>query len=368
MEQLNARCRALAEKIYALDETIYQELGSSLGRTLIGSREKVLSVLERELSLRPQGQLILSDMALIGNMARTLPEGPARKQLLTEYNDIIVELKALEEEIAKGDISDQTRVFLNPFVTGAKPFSKDDHLVICIGRSYGSGGTEIGFQLADDLHINYYDATIFKDVLERLQAKREASPNQDIIESLDKIRRAHGMNLFTSNLNRFHGLPTADALFFNQSQYIEELARKEDFVVMGRSADVILKNAGIPHISIYITAPFESRVKRLMEMYSLNFKEAAQLVKREDKAHRHFYHRYTGYQWGAAVHYDLCINSASYGIHESEELIIRVIKARLREDLQSIADRHLESVAKADAELLARRANSCEAEKPAIES
>ena len=106
MEQLDARCRALAEKIYALDETIYQELGSSLGRTLIGSREKVLSVLERELSLRPQGQLILSDMALIGNMARTLPEGPARKQLLTEYNDIIVELKALEEEIAKGDISD----------------------------------------------------------------------------------------------------------------------------------------------------------------------------------------------------------------------------------------------------------------------
>ena len=95
MEQLDARCRALAEKIYALDETIYQELGSSLGRTLIGSREKVLSVLERELSLRPQGQLILSDMALIGNMARTLPEGPARKQLLTEYNDIIVELKAL---------------------------------------------------------------------------------------------------------------------------------------------------------------------------------------------------------------------------------------------------------------------------------
>lgn len=368
MEQLNARCRALAEKIYALDETIYQELGSSLGRTLIGSREKVLSVLERELSLRPQGQLILSDMALIGNMARTLPEGPARKQLLTEYNDIIVELKALEEEIAKGDISDQTRVFLNPFVTGAKPFSKDDHLVICIGRSYGSGGTEIGFQLADDLHINYYDATIFKDVLERLQAKREASPNQDIIESLDEIRRAHGMNLFTSNLNRFHGLPTADALFFNQSQYIEELARKEDFVVMGRSADVILKNAGIPHISIFITAPFESRVKRLMEMYSLNFKEAAQLVKREDKAHRRFYHRYTGYQWGAAVHYDLCINSASYGIHESEELIIRVIKARLREDLQSIADRHLESVAKADAELLARRANAGEAEKPVIES
>ena len=170
------------------------------------------------------------------------------------------------------------------------------------------------------------------------------------------MRHAHGLKLFTANFNRFHGLPTADALFFNQSQYIEELARKEDFVVMGRSADVILKNAGIPHISIFITAPFESRVKRLMEMHELSFKEAAKLVKREDKAHEHFYHRYTGFKWGSAVHYDLCINSASYGIHESEELIIRVIKARLREDLQALATRHQEFVEKADAELLARRA------------
>ena len=368
MEHLDTRCRTLAEKIYALDENVYKELGSSLGRTLIGPREKVLTVLSREISLRPQGQLVLSDLALIGNMARTLPEGEARTQLLTEYNDIIHELKEIEEEIAKGDISDQERVLLNPFATGAKPFSENDHLVICIGRSYGSGGTEIGFQLADDLHINYYDATIFKDVLERLQAKREATGDQDIIETLDEIRHAHGLNLFTSNFNRFHGLPTADALFFNQSQYIEELARKEDFVVMGRSADVVLKNAGIPHISIFITAPFESRVKRLMEMYSLDFKEAAQRVKREDKAHKHFYHRYTGYRWGSAVHYDLCINSASYGIQESEELILRVIKARLREDLQSIAEHHLASMEKAAAELRARINASETPEASAIES
>ena len=67
------------------------------------------------------------------------------------------------------------------------------------------------------------------------------------------MRHAHGLKLFTANFNRFHGLPTADALFFNQSQYIEELARKEDFVVMGRSADVILKTPVSP------TSRFSSR-------------------------------------------------------------------------------------------------------------
>ena len=34
---------------------------------------------------------------------------------------------------------------------------------------------------------------------------------------------------------------------------------------------------------------------------------------------------YTGKKWGDAVNYDLCINSASYGIEESVELIERMI-------------------------------------------
>ncbi len=36
---------------------------------------------------------------------------------------------------------------------------------------------------------------------------------------------------------------------------------------MGRCADVILTNNHIPHISIFITAPFEQRVRRAMELH-----------------------------------------------------------------------------------------------------
>ena len=36
---------------------------------------------------------------------------------------------------------------------------------------------------------------------------------------------------------------------------------------MGRCADVILTNNHIPHISIFITAPFERRVQRAMEKH-----------------------------------------------------------------------------------------------------
>lgn len=340
MEQKQNNCHALAERIYDLDERVYRLSGSTLGRTLIGGREKVVALLERELSLFPDGELIHSDLALIGNMGRTISDPAARKELMTEYNEILQEISGMETARDAYDIVDERRITLNPFATGAKKFTTEDRLVICIGRTYGSAGTDIGFKLADDLHINYYDATIFKDVIERLQAQKETPKNQCVEDRLKQLRSLRGVRLITSNFNRYHGLPAEDALFFNQSQYIEERSKKEDFVVIGRCADVILRNAGIPHVSIFITAPFEIRARRIMELHRISYREACREVRREDGKHARFYRRYTGYEWGNAVHYDLCINSASYGIEESEELIIRVIKARLRDDLAAEAERH----------------------------
>ena len=60
--------------------------------------------------------------------------------------------------------------------------------------------------------------------------------------------------------SRYHGLNRQDAVFFNQSDLICDMAKKEDFIIMGRCADAILTNNGIPHISIYITAPIEQRI------------------------------------------------------------------------------------------------------------
>ena len=120
-------------------------------------------------------------------------------------------------------------------------------------------------------------------------------------------------------------LPVQDAIFFNQSDLICEMAKKEDFIVMGRCADVVLTNHRIPHISIFITASFEQRVHRMMVLHNLNYKQAAHLLVKLDARHAKYYFDYTGKKWGDAVNYDLCINSASYGIEESVELIERMI-------------------------------------------
>ena len=42
----------------------------------------------------------------------------------------------------------------------------EKHLVICIGRQFGSGGREIGLGLAKKLGIRFYDKEILKKAAE----------------------------------------------------------------------------------------------------------------------------------------------------------------------------------------------------------
>ena len=74
-------------------------------------------------------------------------------------------------------------------------FSPDDHLIICIGRTHGSAGTDIGFALADKLKINYYDAEIFDQVLKKMDAEKEdIEDHSNYVEELKgKIAKKTGV-------------------------------------------------------------------------------------------------------------------------------------------------------------------------------
>lgn len=87
-------------------------------------------------------------------------------------------------------------------------------------------------------------------------------------------------------MNRYHGLSKQDAVFFNMSDLICELARTEDCLIMGRCADAILKNNHIPHISIFISAPFQVRTQHVMDVRNMDMKQAVRFLKKMDKQHK----------------------------------------------------------------------------------
>ena len=235
MENNIETSRALATRIYDLDSEVYRLVGSSLGRTFTGDKETSIRNLTTLISTHPQGHLLRSEIALIGNMARTIRNKEDRSRMMHEYNEILHQIAELPESFGSVDILDQNLASLNTSNLHQK-FSKDDHLIICIGRTHGSAGTDIGFALADALKINYYDVEIFNRVLERLEAEKNSVTDRDSFTSkLDQVAKHDtSAKRFLKDFSRYHGLPKKDAVFFNQSDLIVEMAKKEDFIVMGK--------------------------------------------------------------------------------------------------------------------------------------
>ena len=330
MEKNKEKCYEIAKQIYQLDKDVYECVGSSLGRTFTGDEATCVEEITRLLITRPQGHEIRSDIALIGNMARTIKNKEDHHRMMTQYNEILKKIAAIPDSFGSVDIINENLAALNTSNLRQK-FSPDDHLIICIGRTHGSAGTDIGFALADKLKINYYDAEIFDQVMKRLQADKNAVSDTGNFEGFDKYRKKKHTDLKTwfREFNRYHGLPKQDAVFFNMSDLICELAKSEDCVIMGRCADAILKNNHIPHISLFISAPFQVRVQHVMDIRNMNLKQAVRFLKQMDKQHKKYYEFYTGEKWGKPENYDLCINSANYGLKDTIELIRRMLDQKV---------------------------------------
>ncbi|MDD6283067.1 MAG: cytidylate kinase-like family protein [Oribacterium sp.] len=338
--------RILAEEIYDLDERVYKALGSGLGRVYNYDRDRSVKYLMDILETPGQDHTIRAEIALIGNMARTIPEKGIRHEIMTEYDTVMKRFQQVSATFT--GVKDKKRAGLNELNSADMSwrFKGGHHLIICISRTYGSGGNSIGLKIADKLHINFYDREIFNAVLRRMEVEQDHEITDDmgyekLPEGNESSLEISGVNAndpapsFTNKkltfrdmlrkLNRYHGLPTRDALFFNMSDLIIRMAKEQDFVVMGRCADQILSNAGIPHVSIFITAPFKIRVSRMMAVDQLDYHHAKKKLKNTDRKHAEYYQYFTGKKWGDSNNYDLCINTSSYGINGSVNFILNML-------------------------------------------
>ena len=324
----------LANIIYNLDTKVYVATESDLGRQFQGSREKNVEEIVKLLSGTYPSYKLRSEIAAINNMIRTIKDKETREALQKEYEFIIHELNKKENFIDSVEIVNQKLAGLNESNFSGRRRKKDEHLVICISRTHSSAGADIGFALAENLGINYYDVEVLKGILYTMDRRKDidwlvekaaTDPKYAKLVKTAQNMEKNGFS-FTRSFSRYHGLPKEDADFFNVSRFLVELAKQEDFVVIGRCADTIFANNNVPHLSIFITAPIDTRARHLMKTEGVsNYRKAVKEILKEDKKHSRYYRKYTGKLWGLNANYDLALNSSSYGIEESVELIKRII-------------------------------------------
>lgn len=314
--QYKTKEEELANRLFELDEAVYECSKSKLGKVFSASQNVAVTQGIKDLQLGRRKDLINS-LTLIENMLKTITDNK-------DYDKLYQEFLALEEEtnqyIENHDEYDAAMTAYNLEARYRK--IADRHRIICIGREFGSGGHEIGYKLAKKLGIAFYDKEIFELAADKIDVEDETLKEED-----ENVRGGLFVGKkIAKNLINYRGLPTGDALFFKQSELITKIAQKEDCVILGRCADVVLEQQGIPAFSVYIGAPFEARVHRKMIIENLTEAEAESLVRQSDKSRKNYYNYYTGRHWGHAGNYDLCVNSACFGIDGTIEIISNMIE------------------------------------------
>ncbi len=206
------------------------------------------------------------------------------------------------------------------------------NLVITIGRQYGSGGRQIGQQLAKELNIKCYDKELLtlaaKDsgLCHELFETHDEKPTNSFLYSL--VMDTYSMGY---NSTGYVDMPLNHKVFLAQFDSIKKLAEKESCIIVGRCADYALEEHD-GTISVFIHARLEDRIRRIRRIYSLTDDKAKDLILKTDKKRANYYNYYSSKKWGDAKSYDLSLDSSLLGIDGSVELIKKFIEIKKQQN------------------------------------
>lgn len=201
--------------------------------------------------------------------------------------------------------------------------------VITVGRQFGSGGRELAQALAQALEIDYYDKELLVKAANHSGIAHEFFENND--EKFPSF--LHGLFSFTMGVTPMcyytgGGSITDDSLYKSVSDFILAESQKNSFVVVGRTADYILRDH--PRVvNIFLHAPMEECVKRITARAdALTPEKAAALAKRTNRWRADYYNFFTDKEWGNASSYDLTIDTSLMPMDKIVDLVISYLKLR----------------------------------------
>lgn len=194
------------------------------------------------------------------------------------------------------------------------------NLIITISRQYGSGGRQIGQQLAKELNIPFYD----KEIIDL--AAKESGLAADFIrgqeQQLTQSLLFSIVTNFTSNGGAFNPnmLSLSDQVYLAEAKAIRSLADKGSCVMVGRCADWVLEK-DYDVLRVFVCAPIETRCKRAVEEYGDKAENIQKAVQSIDKQRARYCQHYCDKAWEDAENYDLCLNSGTISLAQCVAII-----------------------------------------------
>ncbi len=195
---------------------------------------------------------------------------------------------------------------------GIKPY-------IAISRLRGSHGNELGRILAERLGYKLYDRELVDYVAERANVRAEAVA-------------ALGETWYNKTHDWIAG--TIDKRFLRCDEYVRHLAEAvttialhDASVFLGRAVGFILPPER--GLRLRVVAPFEHRLRRMMELHDMSLAEATRTLHQSDEAKRSFIQAYFCVDMCDPLAYDLCLNFGTLTVEQAVEICLVAFKEKL---------------------------------------
>ena len=199
-----------------------------------------------------------------------------------------------------------------------------DMKIITISREFGSGGRELGKQLANVLGYDYYDKEIIATI-----ASNTGMDENYIERNLEHDRWQNVPLTFHQSVTSVSLDSTHTDLLLERKRVIEEIAKAgENCVIVGRNADVLLRK--YRPFNIFVCADLETKMRRCVERSSeddcLNEKELIRKINKIDKRRAQTRALITDSDWGDRSAYHLILNTTDWDLKELALAVSEFVK------------------------------------------
>ena len=200
--------------------------------------------------------------------------------------------------------------------------------IITIGREYGSGGRQIGQEVAKYFGIKCYDKELLEHaanesgICKELFENHDERPTNSFLYSL--VMDTYSFGYSSSG---FTDMPMNHKVFLAQFDAIKKIADEGPCILVGRCADYALesyKNV----VSVFIHADLDARIRRIARIYNLTDAKAKDMILKTDKKRAGYYNYYTNKKWSDSKSYELCLTSSELGIDGTANAIIDYVKLK----------------------------------------
>lgn len=226
--------------------------------------------------------------------------------------------------------------------------------VLTLSSQIGAGAIDIGRLTAQQLGIDYVDQQILVEAARELGVPVEAVVTRDERTAGFGERLAHTLRHFlersaaagaadpmmgSSGLDVVLGRTyseaaaesseevTDDAYISTLTQVVNDLARHDNVVILGRGSQVILEDRpGVTHA--LLGAPLDYRVAAYAARHGISEDEAAKRVNEGDKGRVSFHRKFFKIDVDDPVHYHLMLNTQRMTAEQAAATLSATVRSR----------------------------------------